>query len=50
MPKVTFGNHVAVFVPRQDRDKVRKFYRDGLSAALLFKRLCKDGSPEAKEE
>jgi len=26
MAKVTFGNHSSVLVPRQDRDKIQKFY------------------------
>jgi catechol 2,3-dioxygenase-like lactoylglutathione lyase family enzyme len=30
MAKVTFGNHAAVVVPRQERDKVRRFYCDVL--------------------
>jgi catechol 2,3-dioxygenase-like lactoylglutathione lyase family enzyme len=30
MAKVIFGNHAAVVVPRQDRDKVRRFYCDVL--------------------
>ena len=28
MAKVIVGNHASVFVPRQDRDKIRKFYGD----------------------
>ncbi len=30
MTKVVFGNHAAVVVPRQDRDRVRTFYCDVL--------------------
>jgi catechol 2,3-dioxygenase-like lactoylglutathione lyase family enzyme len=30
MAKVIFGNHAAVVVPRQERDKVRRFYCDVL--------------------
>jgi catechol 2,3-dioxygenase-like lactoylglutathione lyase family enzyme len=26
MPKVIFGNHSSVLVPRQDRDRIRRFY------------------------
>jgi catechol 2,3-dioxygenase-like lactoylglutathione lyase family enzyme len=28
MAKVMFGNHAAVVVPRQDRDRIRRFYCD----------------------
>ena len=34
MAKVIFGNHAAVFVPLQDRDRVRKFYRDVLGGKI----------------
>ena len=34
MPKVIFGNHASVFVPRQDRDKIRKFYLDVLGGTI----------------
>lgn len=30
MPKVIFGNHAAVVVPRQERDRIRAFYCDVL--------------------
>ncbi len=30
MAKVAFGNHAAVVVPRQARDRIRAFYRDVL--------------------
>jgi len=30
MAKVIFGNHAAVVVPRQDRDRIRRFYCDVL--------------------
>ena len=34
MPKVIFGNHSSVIVPRQDRDAIRKFYCDVLGARI----------------
>jgi len=34
MAKVIFGNHAAVVVPRQDRDRIRKFYRDVLGCKI----------------
>ena len=34
MAKVIVGNHASVFVPRQDRDKIRKFYRDVLGGRI----------------
>jgi len=34
MAKVIFGNHSSVIVPRQDRDSIRKFYRDVLGAKI----------------
>jgi extradiol dioxygenase family protein len=34
MAKVVLGNHSAVVVPRQDRDKVREFYRDVLGCTI----------------
>jgi len=34
MAKVVVGNHASVFVPRQDRDKIRKFYRDVLGGRI----------------
>jgi len=34
MAKIIFGNHSSVIVPRQDRDSIRKFYCDVLSAKI----------------
>jgi catechol 2,3-dioxygenase-like lactoylglutathione lyase family enzyme len=34
MPKVVFGNHSSVIVPRQDRDNIRKFYCDVLGGRI----------------
>ena len=34
MAKVIFGNHWSVLVPRQDRDRLRKFYRDVLGGKI----------------
>jgi catechol 2,3-dioxygenase-like lactoylglutathione lyase family enzyme len=34
MAKVIFGNHSAVLVPRQDRDRIRKFYCDVLGCKV----------------
>jgi len=34
MAKVVFGNHAAVIVPRQDRDRIRKFYCDVLGCTI----------------
>jgi len=34
MPKVIFGNHSSVLVPRQDRDGIRQFYCDVLGGTL----------------
>jgi hypothetical protein len=34
MPKVIFGNHSSVIVPRQDRDSIRKFYCDVLGGKI----------------
>src|SRR5476649_2499838 len=34
MNKVTFSNHSAVIVPRQDRDNIGKFYRDVLGGKI----------------
>jgi hypothetical protein len=34
MTKVAFGNHSSVLVPRQDRDRIRRFYCDVLGANL----------------
>ena len=35
MPKVIFGNHSSVLVPRQDRDSIRKFYCDVLGGKIM---------------
>ena len=35
MAKVIFGNHSSVLVPRQDRDRIRKFYCDILSGKIM---------------
>jgi hypothetical protein len=34
MPKIIFGNHSSVIVPRQDRDNIRKFYCDVLGGKI----------------
>ncbi len=34
MAKIIFGNHSSVMVPQQDRDKIRKFYRDVLGGKI----------------
>jgi hypothetical protein len=34
MPKVVFGNHSSVLVPRQDRDSINKFYCDVLGGKV----------------
>jgi len=34
MPKVIFGNHSSVIVPRQDRDNIRRFYCDILGGTI----------------
>jgi hypothetical protein len=34
MAKVIFGNHASVFVPRQDRDKIRQLYGEVLGGIL----------------
>jgi catechol 2,3-dioxygenase-like lactoylglutathione lyase family enzyme len=34
MAQVIFGNHASVFVPRRDRDNIRKFYRDVLGGKI----------------
>jgi len=33
--KVVFGNHSSVLIPRQDRDRVRKFYCDVLGGQIV---------------
>lgn len=35
MPKVIFGNHSSVLVPRQDRDSIGKFYCDVLGGKIV---------------
>src|SRR5215469_414825 len=35
MAKVIFGNHSSVLVPRQDRDRIRKFYCDVLGGIIM---------------
>jgi hypothetical protein len=35
MAKVIFGNHSSVFVPRQDRDGIRRFYCDVLGGKIM---------------
>jgi hypothetical protein len=34
MPKVIFGKHASVIVPRQDRDSIREFYCDVLGGKI----------------
>jgi|SRR5215471_19205648 len=34
MARVIFGNHSSVIVPRQDRDRIRKFYCDVLGGEI----------------
>ena len=34
MTKVTFGNHSSVLVPREERERIRKFYRDVLGGEI----------------
>jgi catechol 2,3-dioxygenase-like lactoylglutathione lyase family enzyme len=34
MARITFGNHSSVIVPRQDRDRIRRFYCDVLGGEL----------------
>jgi hypothetical protein len=36
MTKVVFGNHSSVLVPRQDRDRIRKFYCDVLGGEITL--------------
>lgn len=42
MAKVILGNHAAVFVPLQDRDKIRQFYRDVLGGKITSEEDQKD--------
>jgi catechol 2,3-dioxygenase-like lactoylglutathione lyase family enzyme len=34
MTKITFGNHSAIRVPRSEKDRIRRFYRDVLGATI----------------
>ena len=34
MATIIFGNHSSVLVPMQDRDDIRKFYRDVLGGTI----------------
>jgi catechol 2,3-dioxygenase-like lactoylglutathione lyase family enzyme len=42
MPQVIFGNHSAIRVPRTERDRIRKFYRDVLGAEIMREGEQKD--------
>jgi hypothetical protein len=42
MAKVILGNHAAVFVPPQDRDKIRQFYRNVLGGKITSQEDQKD--------
>ena len=42
MAKVIIGNHAAVFVPLQDRGKIRQFYRDVLGGKITSEEDQKD--------
>jgi catechol 2,3-dioxygenase-like lactoylglutathione lyase family enzyme len=35
MTRVVFGNHSAVRVPRADKDRIRRFYRDVLGCRIM---------------
>jgi catechol 2,3-dioxygenase-like lactoylglutathione lyase family enzyme len=35
MARVVFGNHSAVRVPRADKDRIRRFYRDVLGCTIM---------------
>jgi catechol 2,3-dioxygenase-like lactoylglutathione lyase family enzyme len=35
MAKVIFGNHAALRVPRAEKDRIRKFYRDVLGCEIM---------------
>ena len=35
MASVIFGNHSSVLVPRQDRENIRRFYRDVLGGKIM---------------
>lgn len=42
MANVIFGNHASVFVPRADRDNLRKFYRDVLGGEIIREQNDRD--------
>jgi catechol 2,3-dioxygenase-like lactoylglutathione lyase family enzyme len=42
MAKVIFGNHSAVRVPRTEKDRIRKFYRDVLGCDVMRESDQKD--------
>jgi catechol 2,3-dioxygenase-like lactoylglutathione lyase family enzyme len=42
MAKVIFGNHSAVRVPRTEKDRIRKFYRDVLGCEITRESDQKD--------
>jgi catechol 2,3-dioxygenase-like lactoylglutathione lyase family enzyme len=42
MAKVIFGNHAAVVVPRQDQDRIRRFYREVLGFRTTRETADKD--------
>jgi catechol 2,3-dioxygenase-like lactoylglutathione lyase family enzyme len=42
MTKVIFGNHSSVIVPQQDRDNIRKFYRDVLGGKITREESDRD--------
>jgi extradiol dioxygenase family protein len=42
MAKVIFGNHSAVRVPRTEKDRIRRFYRDVLGCKIMRESDQKD--------
>ena len=42
MPRVIFGNHSSVLVPRQDRDSIRQFYCGVLGGTVMKADLERD--------
>jgi catechol 2,3-dioxygenase-like lactoylglutathione lyase family enzyme len=42
MTKVTLGNHSAMRVPRAEKDRIRRFYRDVLGAEITREGVQKD--------
>jgi catechol 2,3-dioxygenase-like lactoylglutathione lyase family enzyme len=42
MARVVLGNHSAVVVPRAERDRIRRFYRDVLGCAVIRQSDLKD--------